>query len=260
MVLRIWLFCSLLISGCIHESQEETPVSNLTPSKPISASPKPIPAPPAQILLGQSVNGSPITMQFFGVGSQTVFIMGGIHGDEAQSVDLTTNLIALLTANPQLCAGKRVVILRVANPDGYAAKRRVNANGVDLNRNFPATNYKGSRRYGNTASSQPETRAIIAALDQTQPKLIISIHCIDGKRECNNYDGPAEHVAAAMSQFNHYPVEPNIGYPTPGSLGSFAGIDRQIPIITLELPRTGTGEKAWNDNRDALLAAIKAAN
>jgi hypothetical protein len=33
-----------------------------------------------------------------------------------------------------------------------------------------------------------------------------------------------------------WPVRTNIGYPTPGSLGSWLGIDRGLPVLTLELP------------------------
>ena len=51
---------------------------------------------------------------------------------------------------------------------------------------------------------------------------------------------------------NGYEAKDNIGYPTPGSLGSWAGIDRQIPMITLELPRKMGGEEAWEQNRQAL--------
>ena len=172
---------------------------------------------------------------------------------------MTTNLIAVLENHPENYAGKRVAILRVANPDGYAAKRRVNAHGVDLNRNFPASNFKNSRCYGKESASEPETQAILAALDQMQPSLIISIHSIDGGRECNNYDGPGEAMATVMSEYNKYPVEPTIGYPTPGSMGTYCGIDRKIPMITLELPRAASGEESWNRNRDALLAAIREA-
>ena len=198
-------------------------------------------------------------MRIFGNGSPTVFIMGGIHGDETTSVDLTTNLIAVLQQNPAYLCGKRVAILRVANPDGYAFKRRLNAHTVDVNRNFPATNFTHSRWYGKEPASEPETRAILAALDQLQPSLIISIHSIDGGRECNNFDGPAEEVAKVMSEYNKYRVASTIGYPTPGSMGTYCGIDRNIPMITLELPRSASGEESWNRNRDALLAAIREA-
>ena len=62
-----------------------------------------------------------------------------------------------------------------------------------------------------------------------------------------------------MSAKNHYPTTAAIGYPTPGSLGSYAGIDKKIPMITLELPRNLPGDQAWAQNKDALLAAIEAA-
>jgi protein MpaA len=61
-----------------------------------------------------------------------------------------------------------------------------------------------------------------------------------------------------MSRYNQYPVTATMGYPTPGSLGSWAGIDRQIPIITLELPRQDAGPVAWEQNKNALIAAIAA--
>src|SRR4051794_36417898 len=198
---------------------------------------------PPELVLGKSVKGEPIGVRVFGNSEPTIFIMGGIHGDETTSVDLTTNLITTLEQNPEYVSGKRVAILRVANPDGYAANKRVNAHGVDCNRNFPASNFKSSRRYGNESGSEPETRAIIAALDQLQPALIISIHSIDKGRECNNYDGPAQEVAKLMSEYNKYPVAANIGYPTPGSMGTYCGIDRKMPMITLELPRGVSGEE-----------------
>jgi len=41
-----------------------------------------------------------------------------------------------------------------------------------------------------------------------------------------------------------------------GSLGNWAGVDRQIPILTLELPREQAGRDAWQDNRDALITVV----
>ena len=64
-------------------------------------------------------------------------------------------------------------------------------------------------------------------------------------------------LAARMSAHNGYPVTANIGYPTPGSFGSWAGNDLRIPVITLELPRDIPADKAWEGNREALLEAIR---
>jgi protein MpaA len=154
--------------------------------------------------------------------------------------------------------GRCVAVLPAANPDGLARRLRTNKNLVDLNRNFPASNWQKTRKtsfYGGAApASEPETQAMLDVLERLRARAIISVHAM--AQPCNNYDGPAGHLARLMSVTNGYPVRPNMGYPTPGSLGSWAGVDRQIPIVTLELPARQRGEDGWKDNREALLAAI----
>jgi hypothetical protein len=85
---------------------------------------------------------------------------------------------------------------------------------------------------------------------------VVSIH--SGLR-CNNFDGPGASMAAVLAAHNGYPVQSTVGYPTPGSFGSWAGIDQGIAVATLELPRGARGEKAWAENRDGLLAIIAGA-
>jgi predicted deacylase len=213
-------------------------------------------------ILGASVLGEPIALEKFGNGPINVLVLGGIHGDEVTSVDVTRGLASLLRADPALIPpGRTISIIEVANPDGYARKTRSNSRDIDLNRNFPARNFKagGGRgfRGGSSPASEPETRAILTAIAQLRPRLIISVHSIRGGKQQNNYDGPGQGVAELMAARNGYPVTANIGYPTPGSLGSYAGGDLQIPVITLELPREQAGFAAWAHNREALLAAIR---
>lgn len=215
------------------------------------------------VRLGQSVQGRPIEMAEFPGDGPGVLILGGIHGNEPTSSVLARRLSETLTADPSLTAGHAVAIIAEANPDGLAATTRANANHVDLNRNFPAANFKSGghplNRRGSAAASEPETKAILAAIERVRPRLIISIHAITDGKQCNNYDGPGEEIAKSMSSRNGYPAAETIGYPTPGSLGAYSGIDRKIPTITLELPLHLPGDKAWEQNRDALLAAIAAA-
>ena len=170
-------------------------------------------------------------------------------------------LAAHLRANPK-DAKRPVAVLVNANPDAYIANKRGNANGVDVNRNFPAKNWKPVKTRSNfngaAPSTEPESRAIQQAINSLNPDRIVSIHSIDKGKHCNNYDGPARWLAEAMFKHNGYPVTATMGYPTPGSLGSWAGIDRQIPIVTLELPRQDPGTVAWAQNKNALLTAIAA--
>jgi protein MpaA len=67
-----------------------------------------------------------------------------------------------------------------------------------------------------------------------RPRAIVSVH---QPFRCVNWDGPAEPLARAMAASCGYPLRASIGYPTPGSFGSCYGVDRQLPVITLELPR-----------------------
>jgi protein MpaA len=241
-----------LIVGCSSPPREASGES--VPAKPQWAAPQ---------IIGYSVERRPIEMHSFGAGARPVLILGAIHGDEPTSATVTTALINLLRQYPETPANVPVAIIPIANPDGYAAGTRTNVRKIDLNRNFPAKNFsmrsaeRAGRNFGGMAPlSEPESGALDATITRLQPRLIISIHSME--KPCNNYDGPAQAIAELMSRYNRYPAVPTIGYPTPGSLGSYAGIDKQIPMITLELPRRLPGDQAWANNRDAILAAILA--
>jgi murein peptide amidase A len=250
----------IMLVGCASDSHSKKKTTK-TSQAPAGKWAQPNPVPP-KTKLGQTVQGRPIEMLRFGPSSgRPVLIIGGIHGSEPTSAYVAEQLIEHLKANPT-DATRPVAIIPNANPDGLVAKTRGNANGVDVNRNFPSKNWrivKTRTNFNGTApDTEPESRAIQQAIATLNPDRIISIHSIDRGRHCNNYDGPARWLAEAMNQHNQYPVTATMGYPTPGSLGSWAGIDRQIPIVTLELPRQDAGAVAWTQNRNALIAAIAA--
>lgn len=188
-----------------------------------------------------------------------VLIFGGIHGNEPTSSGVCELLLQHLANAPQAWAGRRVAMIVESNPDGLARRLRTNRNLVDVNRNFPAANWKKTRRSsffgGDAPATEPETRALIAAIEQVRPARIVSVHSMTDP--CNNYDGPAEPLARLMATHNGYPVKASIGYPTPGSFGSWAGGDRRIPVITLELPNRAKTDAIWAKNREALLAFIR---
>ena len=69
---------------------------------------------------------------------------GSIHGDEVVGYDMLIRLIQLLTTQygidpriTNMVNNTEIWINPMLNPDGYAAGIRYNANGIDLNRNFP---------------------------------------------------------------------------------------------------------------------------
>jgi protein MpaA len=214
--------------------------------------------------LGSSVLGRQISaFHRGGVSSQasTALILGGMHGNEPKSVDVCRKLIELLESDPSIGSAVNWILIPLVNPDGFEKRKRRNARGVDLNRNFPTENWKignpRSRMYGGPLpASEPETKALIRAIDRFQPDWIITVHSIDRGRFCNNYDGPARKLAQKMARCNKYPVRASIGYATPGSFGAWAGVERLIPTITLELPSHHSAKRCWQDNQRALLCTL----
>lgn len=186
-----------------------------------------------------------------------VFVIGVFHGDEQEGAYLVKKLIEDIEQTPELTGNNKVLFIPCLNPDGKVAGTRANASGIDLNRNFPTKNRtgmesKGSQFYGGEeeeGGSEIETRFVMEIIDEYKPDRILTIHT---PYKVVNYDGPAREIAENMSKLNGYPVQVDIGYPTPGSFGTYAGKERGIPVITLELPEDCNPETAWLDNKKAL--------
>lgn len=224
--------------------------------------PRPRPTPPpvnrppqtSEIEIGRSVGGRAIVARFYGTGEQATLILATIHGNEAAGTPLVERLGRHLLEHPELLEGRRVIIVPVANPDGMHLNARNNLRGVDLNRNFPADNYRPSDRHGSAALSEPESRALMSLLAQHPPDRIISIH---QPLECIDYDGPGERLARALSSTSGLPLKKLGG--KAGSLGSYAGIARRIPIVTVELPRSAdslSADRLWARYGRMLLVGI----
>lgn len=173
---------------------------------------------------------------------------------------MARGLIERLHVEPNCAADVNWHIVPVVNPDGFAIRKRRNANRVDLNRNFPTKNWTlGSRRSrmfgGESPASEPETRALIRFIERSSPDWIITLHSIGLGRYCNNYDGPGKRLAQRLARHNSYPVAATIGYPTPGSFGTWAGVEHRIPMVTLELPSRHSSKQCLHDNVPAILSA-----
>ncbi|GIK16469.1 MAG: hypothetical protein BroJett003_14330 [Planctomycetota bacterium] len=189
-------------------------------------------------------------------------LFGAIHGDEPITAYVMTRLVsALQEAEGDAFKGglpsRAVVILPVVNPDGLARRTRRNARRVDLNRNFPTKDWAPGdarrRNYGGPKPlSEPESRTLYRLVLRLRPRWIVAVHTINRGRFCNNYDGPGEGLARAFAACNGYPVTASIGYPTPGSFGTWAGRERGIPVLTLELPSHHSRQRCWSDNEAAL--------
>jgi len=205
-------------------------------------------------VIGTSVQGRPIRVLTFGHGPRKVLFIGGIHGDEAEGAYSTAELPAAFTA-AGLGDAVTLTILEDANPDGRVAGTRDNANGVDINRTFPATNFDTSN--GGEPLSQPESRAVKDTIDRIGPDLVVVAHSWAG-RQFVNFDGPAGPIAERFAAATGLPVEESSSFAsTPGSLGSYFGRDRGVAVLTIELLKGSDPKADWDRIRAALLDAIR---
>ncbi len=204
----------------------------------------------------RSVMGREIPVFIYGNDGPITLVIGGIHGDEPGGVVLAEEFIHRLQSNSIKNLVGRIVVIPRANPDGLIAGTRVNARGIDINRNFPTLDFKQghftqSCNPGKQAGSEPETGAILQIVEVFRPRLILSFHTELG---CVNYDGPGAQIAQAMAVKNGLSVRKDLGYATPGSLGTYFGVERNLPVITLELLNENN---QWERHGRSILEAIR---
>jgi hypothetical protein len=195
-----------------------------------------------------SVKGVPLYMRDVNAqqGKLRVLVIGGIHGDELSASAVALHWMRLASEQqvdmPQPVHWRFVPML---NPDGMLMHppQRMNARGVDLNRNFPTPNWerdarvywekrtgKDRRRWpGPKPLSEPETAFLHEQMQDFKPHLIVSIHAPYGVLD---FDGPS----VPPSRLGRLYLD-QVGI-FPGSLGNYGGVHKGVPVVTIELPNS----------------------
>lgn len=183
-----------------------------------------------------------------------ILFLGVTHGEEPQGKFLIEKFIDKIK-NENLNFPNNLYFIPCLNPDGMQKGQRGNSNNVDLNRNFPTKNYEittfdDNTTSGSCANSEKETQFLSNIIESIKFNVILSFHA---PFAIVNYDGNALNIAQKISQITNYPVQADIGYPTPGSFGTFCGVERNIPTITLEVSDKLSNAKLWKQNEEVFL-------
>ena len=185
-----------------------------------------------------------------------ILILGGIHGDETEGVACAKALLAYFLKD--FPYRLQVTLIPEANPDGCLLNTRTNSRGVDLNRNLPTKDWSSeikSERYhpGTSPLSEVENQTLVEEL-KTGVQFILSLH---SWKPILNVNGDCLQEAEVLSKLTGYGIDQDIGYPTPGCLGTYAGLERNIPTLTYEIERGLKTDLVIQNHVPAILEMLK---
>jgi predicted deacylase len=204
-------------------------------------------------VIGQSVEGRPLEVFIFGHGPVHRMIVAGIHGGyEWNTIALAYELKDHLAEHPELVPPEiSLFLLPALNPDGEARSHsyagRANANGVDLNRNWPA-HWKadwsrvGCWNYlpigaGPQPVSEPEVMALMRFILEQRISALISYHSaalgiFAGGRPSSQ---ASLSLAEAIAEVSPYPYPPlDSGCEYTGQFADWAA-ENGIAAVDVEL-------------------------
>jgi hypothetical protein len=233
--------------------------------------------------IGMSVEQRPIVSHRFGYGSQTIVLVGGMHGGyEWNGIVLAYELIDYFLAHPDsIPANISLYIIPSANPDGQFLVTRVdgrftpedvaadigpgrfNANQVDLNRNWDCewqeraiwgtTSVSG----GSNPFSEPETAALATFFLRESPEVVLFWHSkansifVGG---CGDLYQPSLEIAEIYGRASGYPIyETFTAYPVSGDASDWLAT-QNIPSFTVELETRSQTD--WSQNLAGVLELL----
>lgn len=177
-----------------------------------------------------------------GNNGKKILLIGCIHGNEKAGILLSIKVLNEIFGTDKLT--NTLLCIPTADPDGNVLDKRTNSNKIDINRNFPSTNWvhtdsaklKEKKKPfwgGNYAASEIETQFILKIDSLYHPDALIILHQF---MDCVQYDGTGMPLAEFISKRTGQKLLDNIGYTTEGSIGSYFGDDKRKEVVTIEIP------------------------
>jgi hypothetical protein len=238
-----------------------TPTPTTPPTLTPSSTPSPLPTRlpvelPARFVFGQSVQGRDLLARVFGQGDTVLMLVGGIHtGPELNTVTLVEELITHFEAHPaDVLPGMALVLIPALNVDGAELGRvnrgRLNANNVDLNRNWacgwqPVAYFRsGEVDPGARPFSEPESAALAGLINDLRPAAVLFYHSAANgvfAGRCSSA-GHSQQMAAVLGAATGYPYDAEFSdYPVSGTAPNWVdGLG--IPAADVELATASATE------------------
>jgi murein peptide amidase A len=203
---------------------------------------------------GRSRGGLPLRVQLPAGGAPVDgLLVATQHGEEAETGLLARRLLERIRGDET-----RWAVVQVANPDGLLNGTRQNAAGVDLNRNFPGPSWSPDCSFtfppgidpeirelpnrtsrsspGPQPASEPETRALMALVQELRPKLVLDLHApieLILVRESVPQE-PVEMLAESAG----LPVMRELEVASPGAFDEWL-TEQGVPAIVYEVEHAG---------------------
>jgi protein MpaA len=209
-------------------------------------------------VFGETARGLAIPAYRFGADGPKVLIIGGVHGNEPEGVIASFGLLKFF-ASSKFNLSLQITLIPAFNLDGVIDHSRLNGHGVDLNRNLPTRDWNPKAfdpKYppGPHANSEPENQALTSFLEKEKPQFILSLH---SWHPLLNVNGDCLLEATVLNEITGYEIKNEIGYPTPGCLGTYAGLERDMPTLTYEIERGLAPEKTLSIHVPAILKCLE---
>ncbi len=225
--------------------------------------------------IGNSVEGRPILAMRLGAGPVRLALMGGIHGGWERNTERLVQRLReyYVEHRSQVPAYLSMYFVPVTNPDGFAAgcdaEAALNAEGIDLNRNFDTPDWSpdvhGGARFwptgwrpgagGAAPFAEPETRAIRDFVREHGISAVLSYHSgILAVTAKNGGGGIAEPLALQVAEAAGYPyVAEWAAYPVTGQLVDWLD---SVGVKGVELDLPERDQVDWERNLVAVEAMI----
>ena len=228
--------------------------------------------------IGRTVRGQKLHGIQLGPAKRRIALIGAIHAGESGPELMLPAFQRILAEQEELLAHISIVAIPAVNLDercrlaeGVPWYLRTNANGVDLNRNYPAdwetvdytygldTSDPDSMTYrGPAPASEPETRAVMEFLKANPPEVLFSFHCLAsicgahllGPKSAAK-DKPYADTSRQLATTYSHAMEPDqpprnpLGFgTTAGSLPTWCYRELGIPAFDLEISSHETEARA----------------